>query len=127
MTSEGAPNTGVRVDAWICAVRLVKTRSRAVAACKAGHVRVNGERAKPAQLLRIGDDVRVLTDGGERLVTVRRLIVHRVGAAIAVECYLDRTPPPPPREQRVVIGLRDRGAGRPTKRDRRDLDRLLGR
>jgi ribosome-associated heat shock protein Hsp15 len=119
--------TGVRVDAWICAVRIVKTRSIATEACKAGHVRVNGDRAKPSQTVKVGDDVRVLTEGGERLVTVQKLLVKRVGAAIAAEAYTDNTPPPPPREERVVIGVRDRGAGRPTKRDRRALDRLFGR
>ena len=71
--------------------------------------------------------MRVLTEGGEKIVTVQKLIVKRVGAAQAAECYLDLTPPPLPKEERVVIGLRDRGAGRPTKRDRRDLDRLQGR
>jgi ribosome-associated heat shock protein Hsp15 len=116
-----------RVDAWICAVRLVKTRSLATAACKAGHVRVNGDRAKASQSVRIGDDVRVLTEAGEKIVTVQKLIVKRVGAAQAVECYLDLTPPPLPKEERVVIGVRERGAGRPTKRDRRELDRLQGR
>jgi ribosome-associated heat shock protein Hsp15 len=119
--------SGVRVDAWICAVRLVKTRSLATDACKAGHVRVNGDRAKPAQPVKVGDDVRVLTEGGEKLVTVQKLIVKRVGAAIAAECYTDNTPPPPPREERVLIGVRDRGAGRPTKRDRRALEKLFGR
>lgn len=119
--------SGVRVDAWICAVRLVKTRSLATAACKAGHVRINDDRAKPSQTVTPGDTVRVLTEGGERIVEVSKLIVKRVGASVAAECYVDRTPPPPPREERVVIGLRDRGAGRPTKRDRRELDRLQGR
>lgn len=118
---------GVRVDAWICAVRIVKTRSLASTACKAGHVRVNGERAKPSQPVVVGDSVRVLTEGGERTVEVVRLLVKRVGASIAAEAYVDHTPPPPPREERVFIGVRERGAGRPTKRDRRDLDRLQGR
>ncbi len=119
--------SGVRVDAWICAVRLVKTRSLATAACKAGHVRVNGDRAKPSQPLVPGDTVRVLTDGGERIVEVVRLLAKRVGAPQAAECYVDRTPPPPPREERPATVIRDRGAGRPTKRDRRELDRLRGR
>ena len=116
-----------RVDQWITAVRLVKTRSLATEACRAGHVRINDDRAKPAQAVRIGDRVRVLAGPVERTVVVRRLIDKRVGAAIAAECYEDRTPPPPPREERAVIGVRDRGAGRPTKRDRRALERLLGR
>ncbi|MBI5161893.1 MAG: RNA-binding S4 domain-containing protein [Micrococcales bacterium] len=118
--------TGVRVDAWITAVRLVKTRSLATAACKAGHVRINGDRAKPAQAVTEGDEVRVLVGQVERIVAVRRLILKRVGAVQATECYEDRTPPPPPREERVIVGARERGAGRPTKRDRRALERLFG-
>lgn len=115
-----------RVDVWICAVRLARTRSLATDACKAGHVRINGDRAKPAQAIKPGDEVRVLVGRVERIVVARTLIQKRVGAAQAVECYEDRTPPPPPREERVVIGVRDRGAGRPTKRDRRALERLFG-
>lgn len=118
--------TGVRVDAWITAVRLVKTRSLATGACKAGHVRINGARAKPAQTVKPGDEVRVLVGRIERVVAVRTLIQKRVGAAQAAECYEDRTPPPPPREEGVIVGVRDRGAGRPTKRDRRALERLFG-
>lgn len=117
--------SGARVDSWITAVRLVRTRALAATACKAGHVRVNGERAKPAQALRVGDEVRVRTDAGERVVVVAKLIARRVSAPDAAECYLDRTPPAPPKTERVVVGVRDRGAGRPTKRDRRKLERFL--
>lgn len=116
-----------RVDAWMWAVRLYKTRSAATAACRAGHVRVNGERVKAAQPVRIGDEIRMRGDGLERIVQVKRLAVKRVGAVIAAECLHDLTPPPPPKEQVAVIAQRDRGAGRPTKRDRRALDKLLGR
>ncbi len=113
-----------RVDVWIWAVRLAKSRSVGTALCKAGHVRINGERAKPAQPVRPGDEVRVLTDAGARIVVVRELLVKRVGAPLAAAAYEDRTPPPPPREERVVVAARDRGAGRPTKRDRRAIERL---
>jgi ribosome-associated heat shock protein Hsp15 len=116
-----------RVDAWIWAVRLTKTRSAASTACKAGHVRVNDERVKPAQSLKIGDVVRVRTADTERIVEVTRLIAKRVGASVAVECYVDHTPPPPPKEERVLTVVRDRGAGRPTKRDRREIERLMHR
>ena len=114
------------MDSWIWAVRVLKTRSAATAASKAGHVRVNDDRAKAAQPVRIGDEVRVRTGEGERILIVRRLIVKRVSAAVAAECFDDLTPPPPPREERVVTAVRDRGAGRPTKKDRRDIERLLG-
>lgn len=115
-----------RVDSWIWAIRIAKTRSAATALCKAGHVRVNGERAKPAQSVKIGDEVRVVTGAGERIVEVRALMSKRVSAALAASAFEDRTPPPPPKAERVLAVLRDRGAGRPTKRDRREIEKLRG-
>jgi ribosome-associated heat shock protein Hsp15 len=117
----------VRVDAWLWAVRQFKTRSAATSACRAGHVRVNGERAKAAQSVRPGDEVRVRVDGFDRMLVVRQTLVKRVSAAIAATAVEDRTPPPPPRETVAGAPTRDRGAGRPTKRERRDLERLRGR
>ena len=117
----------VRIDAWLWAVRQFKTRSAATAACRAGHVRVYGERAKAAQPVRPGDEVRVRISGFDRQLIVRRTLVKRVSAAVAAEAVDDRTPPPPPRESVAAVVARDRGAGRPTKRERRDLDRLRGR
>ncbi|MFB7668098.1 RNA-binding S4 domain-containing protein [Kitasatospora sp. NPDC056138] len=114
----------VRVDSWIWSVRLTKTRSLAATACRAGHVRVNGTRVKPAQLVRPGDEVRLQHEGRERIVVVSRVIAKRVGAGVAAECFVDNSPPPPAREEAASVGLRDRGTGRPTKRDRRDLERL---
>ncbi len=115
-----------RVDSWLWAVRLFKSRSQATSACKAGHVRVNGERAKPATAVRVGD--RVVVRGGERerVVVVRRILVKRVGAPVAAEALLDESPPPPPPVARGVVAQRDRGTGRPTKRERRALERLRG-
>jgi ribosome-associated heat shock protein Hsp15 len=113
-----------RLDAWIWAVRLVKTRSAATAMCRAGHVRVNGERAKAAQSLKIGDEVRLRTGDVGRIVVVRQVFAKRVGAPQAALAFDDLTPPPLPPEERVVVAARDRGAGRPTKRDRRAIDRL---
>ncbi|PIB05297.1 MULTISPECIES: RNA-binding S4 domain-containing protein [Streptomyces] len=121
-----ARGESVRVDSWIWSVRLVKTRSMGATACKGGHVRVNGERVKPAHAVRVGDEVRLRHEGRERVVVVKRLIRKRVGAPVAVECYVDNSPPPPPREAVAPAGIRDRGAGRPTKRDRRELERLRG-
>jgi len=117
----------VRIDAWLWAVRQFKTRSAATAACRAGHVRVNGERAKAAQQVRPGDEVRVRVEGFDRLLIVRQTLVKRVSAAVAATALEDRTPPPPPRETVALVAARDRGAGRPTKRERRDLERLRGR
>ncbi|MGW8378622.1 RNA-binding S4 domain-containing protein [Streptomyces sp. ODS28] len=115
----------VRVDVWIWSVRLTKTRAQAATACRGGHVRVNGERVKPAHGLQPGDEVRVRRSGGqERVVKVKQLIRKRVGAPVAAECYEDNSPPPPPREPALAVPRRAPGAGRPTKRDRRELDRM---
>jgi ribosome-associated heat shock protein Hsp15 len=120
------PLTSARVDSWTWAVRLFKTRSIATAACRAGHVRVNGDRAKSAQPVRVGDEVRVRSAGFDRILIVSRVVVKRVGATVAAECFVDTTPPPPPREEMALTPMRDRGAGRPTKRERRDIDKLRG-
>lgn len=117
----------VRVDAWLWAVRVFKTRSSATAGCRAGHVRVNGDRAKAAQSVRVGDDVRIRIHGVDRILTVRKLLVKRVSAAEASACFIDLTPAPLPREAMPIAPRRDRGAGRPTKRDRRELEKLRGR
>lgn len=116
-----------RVDSWIWAIRLAKTRSAATALCKAGHVKVNGERAKPAQTVKSGDEVRVVLEAGERIVGVRDpALQKRTSAALAAPAFEDRTPPPPPKVERYAVGVRDRGTGRPTKRDRREIERLQG-
>jgi ribosome-associated heat shock protein Hsp15 len=111
-----------RLDRWLWAVRLTKTRPDAAAACRGGHVRVNDRPAKPATTVSPGDEVRARVGDTTRIVEVVRVIEKRVGAADAVTCYLDRTPAPPPTSV-VPVAVRDRGAGRPTKRDRRLLDR----
>jgi ribosome-associated heat shock protein Hsp15 len=116
-----------RVDAWLWAVRVYKTRSAATTACRAGHVRVNGDRAKAAQPVKPGDELRVRIAGFDRILVVKQPISKRVGAALAAAAVDDRTPPPPAREDMPFVPVRDRGAGRPTKRERRDIDRLRGR
>jgi ribosome-associated heat shock protein Hsp15 len=118
----GEAETG-RVDSWIWSVRLVKSRSAASTACRGGHVRVNGTRVKPAHAVRAGDEVRLRQEDRERIVEIVRVISKRVSAPAAAECYVDHSPPPPPREQVIPVAIRDRGAGRPTKRDRRTMEK----
>jgi ribosome-associated heat shock protein Hsp15 len=84
-------------------------------------VRVNDRPAKPATTVSPGDEVRARVDDTTRIVEVVRLIQKRVGAADAATCFVDRTPAPPP-EAYSPVARRDRGAGRPTKRERRVLD-----
>ncbi|MEM9039902.1 MAG: S4 domain-containing protein [Actinomycetota bacterium] len=117
-----------RVDQWLWSVRIARTRTDAAAACKGGRVEVNDRRAKPATPVKIGDVVVARMHGCERVVVVEKVISKRVGAAIAVDCFEDRSPPPPERDPiDAAFAVRDPGAGRPTKRDRRQIDRLRGR
>lgn len=103
-------------------MRLFKTRSAASDACRGGHVRVNSQTAKPASAVRAGDTVTAYAGGRERVLEVVRVIDRRVGAPLAAECLIDRSPPPPRRDAPAFA--RDPSSGRPTKRDRRRLDRL---
>lgn len=119
----------VRIDVWLWAVRVFKSRSQATAACRAGHVHTTSQgrqRAKPATTVRIGDRVEVSGIPRPRVLVVQQLLAKRVGAPLAAAAYLDESPAPPPREERPVFE-RERGAGRPTKRERRRLDSLRGR
>lgn len=118
--------SAVRLDAWLWAVRMYKTRSAATAAVRGGHVRVNGEPVKAAHTLAVGDTVRLRKDHRERTLQVTGLISKRVGAPVAQRQYIDHSPPPIPREL-LAVPVRERGAGRPTKKERREIDRLRGR
>ena len=107
-----------RIDRWLCAVRLVKTRLAATQLCDAGHVLVNGNAAKPSTKVRAGDRVDALIAGRERIVEVVRPIESRIGAPVAVTCYVDHSPPPVVTEVRPGI-MAVRGEGRPSRRLRR--------
>ena len=112
-----------RVDRWLCAVRLVKTRPMATQLCEGGHVRVNGNTAKPSTKVRAGDVIDALIATRERIVEVVRPIETRVGAPEAATCYIDNSPPPVVTE--IAPGIKVvRGEGRPSKRLRRELERM---
>lgn len=111
----------IRVDRWLWAVRLTKTRPDAAAACRGGHVRINDRLAKPSTTVAPGDEVRAQVGDRTRIVEVVRVIQRRVGAADAVACFVDRSPAPAPLAA-IPVAVRDRGTGRPTKRDRRALE-----
>jgi ribosome-associated heat shock protein Hsp15 len=113
-----------RVDKWLWAVRMTKTRSQATDVCSAGHVKVNGASAKAAHPVRVGDRVEAFVHGRQRVLEVTKIIEKRVSAALAAECLVDHSPPPPPKEEWFPNFARDPGAGRPTKKDRRILDRF---
>jgi len=107
---------------WLKLVCLVKHRSEATAGCRGGHVKVNGQRVKPATTVREGDVIEFLQGNHFRRVVVQGLPERPVSKEVARTLYLDQTPRVE-RESEAVI-YRPRGRGRPTKRERRDIDRL---
>ncbi len=118
----------VRIDKWLWSVRIFKSRTIAADAVKGGKVRINGAPTKPSAMVQRGDRL-VVSKGGFNLeFEVVDLIEKRVGAPIAQKCYVDHTPEAERNKfSEWYIGKsggewRERGAGRPTKRERRDID-----
>ncbi len=119
----------VRIDKWLWAARCFKTRSMAGKACTAGHVKVDGNSVKASKLVRVGVQIDVRTPGGLRILEVAALGERRGPASEAQKLYVDHTPPPPPREATDLMDpmvYRDRGAGRPSKRDLREIRKIRG-
>jgi ribosome-associated heat shock protein Hsp15 len=114
----------VRIDRWLCAARIFKSRTLAQKACDVGHVCVGDRRVGSSHAVRVGDEIRAQAPRGLVVLQVLALADKRQSPPKARELYEDHSPPPPPREERV--GLRARGAGRPTKADRRAIERLRG-
>jgi ribosome-associated heat shock protein Hsp15 len=112
----------VRIDRWLCATRLYKTRSLSQQACTGGLVKLNGSPVRCSHPVRAGDEVRAEAPRGLVVWIVVSLAEKRLSASEAQKLYEDHSPPPPPREEHVAP--RERGAGRPTKAQRRALDRL---
>jgi ribosome-associated heat shock protein Hsp15 len=115
-----------RVDQWLWAVRLYKTRSMATAGVRGGHVKINHAAAKPASRVKVGDRIEATIHDAPRDVEVVRVITKRVGAPVAAQSYVDHSPPVPAEQRLPRLFPREAGTGRPTKRDRRRLDRLRG-
>ena len=111
-----------RIDRWLCAVRLVKTRPLATRLCEGGHVLVNGLPAKPSTKIRAGDRVEALIADRRRIVEVMWPIESRVGAVVAASCFVDHSPPVVPDARPEFRPVR--GEGRPSKRLRREFERL---
>ena len=120
MSQEQPTRPGVRLDKWLWAARLFKTRSLATAACSAGHAKIDGNTAKPARTLHGGERIEVRSEGGLRVVEVLALAERRLSPALARALYADHSPPP---EMHDDPFARLAGSGRPTKRDRRALSR----
>src|SRR5689334_1273717 len=125
----GETLTKVRLDRWLWAARFYKTRSVSSAAIKGGKVQVNGERAKAAKMVVVGDEVRVRLGPYEHRVIVKNLSERRGPASEAQQLY-DETPDSKAAREKLQIQLKSapalhyEGKGRPTKKDRREVDRF---
>lgn len=120
----------VRVDKWLWSVRVFKSRTLATNACKSGKISINESTVKPSYSLEVDEVVHVKKNGFNLQFKVIKLIQKRVGAPIARQCYEDLTPESELRKyEDWFIGKggaerREKGAGRPTKRERREIDRF---
>lgn len=120
----------MRIDKWLWSVRMYRTRTKAADACKGSHVRINGKVIKPASVVRIGNEISINYPRITRTLKVVDLLAKRVGAPIAIKCYDDLTPESEyeklhSQTKAQSIITRDRGSGRPTKKDRREMEKWL--
>ncbi|MDH5828363.1 RNA-binding S4 domain-containing protein [Sphingobacterium sp. SG20118] len=118
----------LRIDKYLWSIRLFKTRSLATEACKAGRVKLNGQNIKASYVVKIGDIYQVQKGIERKIIKVLGLLERRVDAKTSVQFYEDQTPEEETSAYKSVFNApilkRDRGAGRPTKRDRREIDDL---
>ena len=118
----------VRLDKWLWAVRLFKSRTIATDACKAGKIKLNGHSLKPSYLITVGETIEVKKNGFNLIFKVNQLLEKRVSAVLAAPCFEDLTPADELNKYRdwftgkAEAEFRDRGEGRPTKKDRREID-----
>ena len=120
----------VRIDKWLWSIRIFKSRTVATDACKGGKVKLNGTaNAKPSSMVQKGDVLTIRKMGFDFQFKVIELIEKRVSAALAQQCYENVTPPEEMSKYqewfsagKAAAEKRDRGAGRPTKKERRDID-----
>lgn len=120
----------VRLDKWLQVARMYKTRTQATHACDLSRVRVNGQSAKPHRQVAIGDRIELMQGDWERVLIVRELRDRPVPKAEAPKLYEDLSPPRPvldplERLMRRPLVTREAGAGRPTKKERRELEKWL--
>ncbi|QNL47727.1 RNA-binding S4 domain-containing protein [Olivibacter sp. SDN3] len=118
----------LRIDKYLWAIRVFKTRSLATEACKAGRVKLNGQNIKPSYIVKIGETYQIQKGIEKKVIKVVALLERRVDAKAAVTFYDDLTPVEETYRYKSVFHApvlrRDRGTGRPTKRDRREIDDL---
>jgi ribosome-associated heat shock protein Hsp15 len=123
---------GVRIDKWLWAARFLKTRGLAADAVAGGKVEVNGQKPKPAKTVRIGDQVRIRLGPFEHLVTVRGLAERRGPAAAAAKLYEEDPAGKARREtlaeqHRIAAQAFSHGEGKPSKKERRDIEKIRGK
>lgn len=118
----------IRIDKWLWAVRIFKTRTQATDACKAGHIKINGVSVKPSHQVKIGETITIQKGEFTRTIKVLGIIEQRVGAKVALQYAEDLTPPEEyeklKEKKKTVPYYFDRGYGRPTKRDRRIMKKF---
>ncbi len=118
----------VRIDKWLWAVRVFKTRSLASAACKGGKVKIDGQNAKASREIHEGEEIHVSLTSYSRTLRVKALLNNRVGAKLVPDYMEDLTPQEELDKQKlnreINAEYRDRGEGRPTKKERRIIERL---
>lgn len=118
----------IRIDKWLWAVRLFKTRSQASDACRGGKVKIDGQNVKPSREIKVGEEIEVQLGIVRRKVCVKTVLKNRVGAKLVEEYMKDLTPIEEYEKLELLKQLnhekRDRGSGRPTKKNRRDISKL---
>ncbi len=119
----------LRIDKYLWAIRLFKTRSLATDACKAGRVKLNGQNVKPSAIVKVGEVYQVSKGAEKKIIEVVELSYNRTESKIALTKYKDLTPVEETHAFKSMFHAptlqRDRGTGRPTKKDRRETDDLL--
>ena len=118
----------VRIDKWLWAVRIFKTRSQAAAACKGGKIKIDGQNVKASRELKQGEQISISLTVYLKTVRVKALLHNRVGAKLVENYMEDLTPQEEYDKQKIKQELnkeyRQRGEGRPTKKERRIIERL---
>jgi ribosome-associated heat shock protein Hsp15 len=114
----------VRVDRYLCAARIYKSRTGAQEACAASHVKVNGKNVRSSHGVHVGDKIEARAPRGDVILVIVALADKRQSPVQARELYEDHSPPPEEKQPRTAE--RERGMGRPTKVDRRRMERFRG-
>ena len=120
----------IRIDKWLWVIRIFKTRSQASEACNGGKVKIDGHNAKPSREIRVNDIIDIQQSGSRKTVKVLKIHKNRVAAKLVPDIMQDLTPPEEYERLEMIrqlnIEKRERGAGRPTKKDRRNISKLKG-